>query len=35
MSIASVAFNVWTLWRVSGVIGENVTLMEEANRLVV
>ena len=33
MELAAVAFNVWTLVRVTGVIGENRLLMEEANRL--
>ena len=33
MEVAAVAFNVWTLVRVTGVIGENMLLMEEANRL--
>jgi len=33
MELAAVAFNVWTLARVTSVIGENMLLMEEANRL--
>lgn len=32
MEIVAVAFNVWTLARVAGVIGENILLMDEANR---
>jgi len=35
MELAAVAFNVWTLVRVTGVIGENMLLMEEANRLAI
>ena len=33
MQVAAVAYNVWTLARVTGVIAENMVLMEEANRL--
>jgi hypothetical protein len=33
MELVAVGFNVWTLMRVTGVIGENMLLMEEANRL--
>ena len=33
MEVVAVAFNVWTLVKVIGVIGENMILMEEANRL--
>ena len=29
----AVLFNVWTLWRVHGVIRENIALMQEANRI--
>src|SRR5439155_5656037 len=34
MEIVAIGFNIWTLVRVSGVIGENIVLMEEANRIV-
>jgi len=33
LELAAVAFNVYTLIKVVGVIGENMVLMEEANRL--
>lgn len=33
MALGAVAFNLWTLYRVTGVIGENVILMQEANRI--
>ena len=33
MEVAAVVVNIWTLWKVSGVIGENILLMEEANRI--
>jgi hypothetical protein len=33
MEVAAVAYNVWTLARVTRVIAENMVLMEEANRL--
>ena len=33
MALVAVVFNLFTLWRVCGVIGENIDLMAEANRL--
>ena len=34
MEIVAVLFNLWTLYKVTGVIGENMVLMTEANRIV-
>jgi hypothetical protein len=33
MELAAVVFNLYTLWKAGRVIGENIALMEEANRL--
>lgn len=33
MELAAVLFNLWTLWKVAGVIQENIVLMSEANRI--
>jgi hypothetical protein len=34
MELVAVAFNIWTLWKASKVIEENIALMKEANRIV-